>query len=126
MYVYKKNTVIIVAFDSKQKNKTYMLDVSSRKFFYHFENFFKIYFQKPSIGVILGFLGIIALMLMLFFLFLGRFFRLKPFSILLCHLHDSQHIHISMCTSLQELPEGMFELVLHISSVIVATLPSLV
>ena len=68
MYVYKENTVIIVASDSKQKNKTYMFDVASKKFYYHFENYFEIYFQKPSVGVILGFLGIIVLMIMLFFI----------------------------------------------------------
>jgi len=68
MYVYKENTVIIIAFDSKQKNKTYMLDVASKKFYYHFENYFEKYFQKPRFGTILGYLGIAVLMIMLFFI----------------------------------------------------------
>lgn len=66
MYVYKQNTVIIVASCSKQKDKTYMLDVNSKKFYFHFENYFEIYFQKPSVGIILGCLGAIALMIMAF------------------------------------------------------------
>ena len=40
--MFKPNTVIVIAYDSKQINKIYMLDVTSKNFYSHFYDYFKL------------------------------------------------------------------------------------
>ena len=53
--MYKPNTVIVIANDSKQTNKIYTLDVTSKSFYYHFEDFFQL-----NAGRIWGYLSVIV------------------------------------------------------------------
>ena len=59
MYKYKPNTVIVIAYDSKQKHKAYMIDVTSKDFYYHLDDPF-------SAKWILGYLGGLVQIVMLF------------------------------------------------------------
>ena len=47
--------MIVIAYDSKQKNKIYTLDVTSKNFYSHFDDFFQL-----STGRISGFLGVLV------------------------------------------------------------------
>ena len=61
--MYKPNTVIVIAYDFVQINKIYMIDVTSKNFYYHNEVLFKF-----SADTILGYLPGIVLLIMTIFI----------------------------------------------------------
>ena len=57
--MYKPNTVIVIAYESKRKYCTYVLDITSRNIYTHAYDFFEL-----SITNILGYLSVIVLLVM--------------------------------------------------------------
>ena len=60
--MYKPNTVILLTYDKKQRYCTYMIDVTSKNIYEHHHSFF-----ERSIPNIISYLGVIAFLVLIFF-----------------------------------------------------------